>query len=109
MFGLTPSDIDLIIKTLRAHPDVEEAIVFGSRAMGNFKPGSDVDIALKGNLGPETCTDIAVELNERLPLPYKFDVLAYPALSDKPLIEHIDHYGKVLYKKGRKSKGTSSD
>lgn len=99
MFGLKPADIAAVIDAISRHNDVEEAIVFGSRAIGNYKSGSDVDIALKGRLGPDTAIDIAVELNERLPLPYKFDVVAYAALSHKPLIEHIDLYGKVLYKR----------
>ena len=97
MFGLKPSGIDRIVEVLRHHPDVEEALIFGSRAMGNYKPGSDVDLALKGNLKSETCSEISIELNERLPLPYKFDVIAYSSLSHKPLIEHIDRYGKTLY------------
>ena len=41
---------------------------------------------------------IAVELNERLPLPYKFDIIAYSDLSHTPFIEHIDLYGKTLYR-----------
>lgn len=100
MFGLRPKDINLIVKVLQLHLDVEEAVVFGSRAMGNYKPGSDVDIALKGNLHPDTCADIAIELNERIPLPYKFDVVVYDDISHEPFREHIDRYGKVLYKKG---------
>ncbi|MCC6127711.1 MAG: nucleotidyltransferase domain-containing protein [Chlamydiae bacterium] len=99
MFGLRSKDIDLIVEVLQRHPDVEEAIIFGSRAMGNHKPGSDVDVALKGNLNSDTSTDIAVELNERMPLPYKFDIIAYHTISHKPFIDHIDRYGKILYKK----------
>jgi predicted nucleotidyltransferase len=99
MFGLTPKDIDLIIKTLQRYPDVEEVVVYGSRAMGNYKPGSDVDIALKGKLLTGTAGDIFAELNERLPLPYKFDVIEYSTISLKSLIEHIDQYGKTLYKR----------
>ena len=99
MFGLRPTDIEAIISVLRRYPEVEEAIIFGSRAMGNFKPGSDVDIALKGNLLSSTSIDISVELNERLPLPYKFDVIDYAAISHQPFIEHIDCYGKTLYKR----------
>jgi predicted nucleotidyltransferase len=97
MFGLKDSDIELIVRVLRFHPDVKEALIFGSRAMGNYKPGSDVDIALKGNLDSETAINVSVELNERTPLPYKFDVLDYSSLSHSPLIEHIDQYGKVFY------------
>lgn len=99
MFGLTSKDIDLIVKVLQLHPDVEEAIVFGSRAMGNYKPGSDMDIALKGSLLSDTRADILVELNERMPLPYKFDVVVYDDISHEPFKERIDHCGKVLYRK----------
>lgn len=97
MFGLKTSDMDLILEVLRRYPDVEEAIIYGSRAMGNYKPGSDIDIALKGDLRPETCSNISVEYNERLPLPYKFDVVAYSDLTHQPLINHIDRYGKTIY------------
>lgn len=99
MFGLSISDIELIVEILQRHPDVKEAIVFGSRAMGNYKPGSDVDIAIKGNLSFATSIDIAAELNEHLPLPYMFDVVAYSTLSHGHLREHIDRYGQVLYKR----------
>lgn len=43
MFGLSLKDIDLILGVLQSHVDIEEAYVFGSRAMGNYRPGSDVD------------------------------------------------------------------
>ena len=52
MFGLKDSDINAIIAILKRYPDVKEAIIFGSRAMGNYKPGSDIDIALKGKRKP---------------------------------------------------------
>jgi len=99
MFGLKPSDLKVIVKILRQHPEVEEAVVFGSRAMGNYKPGSDVDIALKGQISSDAVIDISAELNEQIPLPYKFDVVAYSSITHKPLIEHIDRHGKQFYKR----------
>jgi len=97
MFGLKDSDIALILSVLQQHPDVKEAIIFGSRAMGNYKSGSDVDIALKGKLNPETLSHITIELNQRLPLPYKFDIVVYEDLPG-PISEHIDKYGQTLYR-----------
>jgi predicted nucleotidyltransferase len=47
-FGLTHSDLHAIKQVLAKYPQIEQAIIFGSRAKGNYKPGSDVDIALKG-------------------------------------------------------------
>ena len=99
MFGLKSSDIDSILEILGKHPDITEVLVFGSRAMGNYKPGSDIDIALKGSLKSETATNISAELNERLPLPYKFDVIDYSELTVGALKEHIDKFGKILYTK----------
>ncbi len=104
MFGLKSSDIKAIVEVLQRYPDVEEALVFGSRAMGNYKPGSDVDLTLKGDLSSETSGNIAIELNERLPLPYKFDVVAYSTLSCGALLEHIDRYGKILYNRSTQKK-----
>ena len=99
MFGLTEEEVWLIVQAIAKHPDVEEALVFGSRAMGNYKPGSDVDIALKGTLKSDTHADIFSELNEHLPLLYKFDVVEYSTIQEQPLKEHIDRYGKVLYRR----------
>lgn len=99
MFGLTPSDIKKIIETLQSFPEVEEAFIYGSRAMGNYKPGSDVDIALKGKIDSTILANISVQLNERLPLPYKFDVVNYSTITHKPYLDHIDTYGKSFYKR----------
>jgi predicted nucleotidyltransferase len=97
MFGLTVSDLQCITDVIRKHPEVEQALIFGSRAMGNFKPGSDIDIVLQGGLDENTALDISAELNEQTPLPYTFDVLAYSYITHLPLREHIDQYGQVFY------------
>lgn len=99
-FGLTPDDFIQIIRVLEKFPEVQEAIIFGSRAKGNYKPGSDVDIALKGrHLKRETITDIAIELNEETTMPYRFDVLNFNEMEEPELLEHIKRVGKILYTK----------
>jgi len=85
MFGLSSSEIDLIIS------------VFGSRAMGNYKRGSDIDLALKGDLSYETTLQVSVDLNEYLPLPYKFDIVDYGTITHPPLVEEIDLHGQQIY------------
>lgn len=48
-FGLRDEDLDNIIATIQQFSEIEKAAIFGSRAKGNYKPGSDVDIAIWGN------------------------------------------------------------
>jgi len=49
-FGLKEGDIEQINFVLCRFEEVEEALIFGSRAIGKYKNGSDVDLALKGDL-----------------------------------------------------------
>ena len=100
MFGLGDVDIEIILTVLKSHPEVESALVFGSRAMGNYKPGSDVDLALQGPAVTDAlATIISIELNERSPLPYKFDVVAYTNQLSMDLKTHIDAHGTLLYQR----------
>lgn len=96
-FGLQPGEIDLIINILKSEPAVEEARIFGSRAMGNFKNGSDVDIALKGpTLNLEKITRLSFLLNEESVLPYKFDLVNYNSIRNTELTSHINRVGLVI-------------
>ena len=99
-FGLLDSDIETIIQTLKMHPKVEIAYIFGSRVKGNFKNGSDVDIALKGTgLDFDIQSQISYWLNEETNMPYKFDVLIYEYIREPKLQEHIDRVGVEIYNK----------
>lgn len=99
-FGLSDQEIKQIITVLKKYPDVQKAFFFGSRGMGNFKKGSDVDLALKGPLKSGTVQKIRLELEEGLPLPYFFDIVDYDEIQKPELKEHIDQWGKEFY--GRK-------
>lgn len=100
MYGLTADDLDFIRSTLQQFPDVEEVILYGSRAKGNYKPGSDIDLALKGNqLTAESVTAIWGILNDDSPLPYSFDITDYEAITNTDLKEHIDRVGALIYSK----------
>ncbi len=99
-YGLLPRDIDEILQALGQFPAIDEAILFGSRAKGNFKPGSDVDIAIKGKAIDHSCvTAFSFFLNEESLLPYFFDVVHYEGITELELVQHIDRVGKLLYKK----------
>jgi predicted nucleotidyltransferase len=98
MYGLTVIDIETICSLLRKYPKVQEAILFGSRAKGTHSPGSDVDIALKGDSLHDTALQISTYLNQESLLPYCFDIIDYHHIDNEKLIEHINRVGKVLYK-----------
>jgi predicted nucleotidyltransferase len=96
-FGLKAGDLEQIIGVISQF-SVAEAIIFGSRAKGTYKNGSDIDLALKGECLDNTIVrQISYQLNEELNLPYMFDVLNYHTLTNPALIEHIDRVGKSIY------------
>lgn len=99
-FGLLATDIETIISILNRQPKVENACIFGSRAKGNFKKGSDVDIVLKGTgLDFDTLSQISYWLNEETDMPYKFDILNYHSITEPALKEHIDRVGIEFYRR----------
>jgi len=99
-FGLLDADVETIVNVLSNHPKVENAYIFGSRAKGNFKNGSDVDLAVKGsNLDFDTISQISYFLNEETNMPYKFDVLNYHSITEPDLLVHIDRVGIEVYKR----------
>lgn len=102
-FGLLDTDLETLISILELYPKVERAIIFGSRAKGNFKHGSDVDIALKGaELNFDNLNQISYHLNEETQMPYMFDVLNYHKISEPTLTEHIDRIGFEIYCRQKK-------
>lgn len=98
MFGLRETDVTTIREIIQKFPEVDCAIIFGSRAKGNYSAGSDVDIALKGIfLNHMVTSRISYLLNEETIMPYRFDVLDYQSISNKDLVSHIDQIGKLIY------------
>ncbi len=101
LFGLRAGDIENIIAVIQQQNEVQEAMIFGSRAKGNYKNGSDIDIALKGSgVNHITSGNVSHALNEETQMPYTFDVLSYQTISNKDLMEHIDRVGICFYKRG---------
>jgi predicted nucleotidyltransferase len=82
---------------------IEKVILYGSRAKGNYKRGSDIDITLFGkNLTLNNSVYPLMEIIEELLLPYSFDISIFSHIKDEKLIEHINRVGKMLYKKENK-------
>lgn len=96
-FGLRESDLKNMVKIFEQFDSIREAVLFGSRAKGNYRHGSDVDIALKGDIDFRTMTQIRYTLNEESLMPYKFDLVNYSHIHNQDLKEHIDRVGISIY------------
>ena len=97
--GLAGAVVARIHQVLARHPEVERAILYGSRAKGNFKPGSDVDLTLAGdNLNLAILGRIDEELDDLL-LPYKFDLSIFGKIAHADLLDHIRRVGIPFYEK----------
>jgi predicted nucleotidyltransferase len=99
-FGIADNSFHLILDCLTKVDEIEKAVIFGSRAMGNFKMGSDIDIAIFGErITFETVSRLYGKLNEGLPIPYFVDVVNYHTLELESLKHHIQSEGKEIFKK----------
>ena len=102
-FGLSVATIDKIHGVLAQHPSVQRAVIYGSRAKGNFKPGSDIDLTLFAAEGKDInhreLADILDEVDDLL-LPYTMDLSVFEHLNHDKLREHIERVGVVFYRRG---------
>ena len=96
-FGLKDSIINQINNVFSNYPDIEKAVIYGSRAKGNYRNGSDIDITLFGeNLTYEQLNRIETQL-DNLMLVYFIDLSLFKYIDAPDLIEHINRVGKVFY------------
>ena len=99
MYGLDMEETKLLEQIFSTTPGLEEVILYGSRAKGNYKPFSDIDITLVGEqLSDEDLRDICYKLSESS-LPYFCDVSIFHQLTSPSLIDHIKRRGRVIYKR----------
>ena len=94
--GLPERDLKIVQQVFGEFPEIKTATLFGSRAMGNAKKGSDVDIALKGDLNPSVINRIKDRLEEETDLPYFFDIVDHNAIQSEDLLEHIKEHGQAI-------------
>ena len=96
-YGLSQNVIDDIVNVIQQYPVIESAILYGSRAKGNYKPTSDIDIVLKGkDVDLNILSKVAIKLDDLL-LPIQFDLSIYHHIDNQELSEHIARIGKTIY------------
>jgi predicted nucleotidyltransferase len=99
-FGLQETTIEKIRATLARHPEVEKALLYGSRAKGNYKNGSDIDLTLVG--GPDLTMKVLYRIMDEMDdllLPYTFDLSIFNHISDPDVVDHIRRVGVTFYEK----------
>lgn len=98
-FGLSDADLARIREVFARFPAIDKAVLYGSRAKGNYKPGSDIDLTLYGeNLTTAQLGDLAEALDDLL-LPYLFDLSIFDHLNHPELRDHIRRVGQIFYEK----------
>ncbi len=106
-FGLKETTIEQITGVFSSHLEVESAILYGSRAKGNYRKGSDIDLTLTGEgLTYRTVARIEDEIDDLL-LPYLFDISILSYIDNSDVLAHIRRVGIPFYQ--RKSEHSETD
>lgn len=99
-FGLKETTIQKICDVFARYPQVKKAVLYGSRAKGSYKNGSDIDLTLHGgdDLTLRVLYRIMEEIDDLL-LPYTIDLSIFCHISDPDVVEHIERVGVTFYEK----------
>ena len=98
-YGLTEIELSKLHGAFSRYKDIDKVVLYGSRAKGNYKQFSDVDITLVGDtLTHNSWSRLSTDIDD-LSLPYQFDISIYHTLANSDLIDHIQRIGKTIYQK----------
>ena len=98
-FGLKDETVAAINAVFAHFPDIEEVVLYGSRAKGTFKPGSDIDLTIREHgLSLDDLLRLENQLDDLL-LPYKIDLSLFRQIQHAAMIEHIQRVGVSFYVK----------
>ena len=98
-FGLPPATLEKLNSVFAHHAAIDSVLLYGSRAKGNYRAGSDIDLTIKGGEIPfDELMQIENEIDD-LMLPYTVDLSQYRQLENIDLIAHIDRVGVAIYSK----------
>jgi len=101
LYGLKETYLQKLRQIFFKYADIDQAILYGFRAKGTYREGSDIDIALRGNKLTDSQLGRIEDELDMLLLPYKIDISLISAIDNEELLDHIKRKGRVLYDKGR--------
>ena len=97
LFGLPPYVMAKICKIFREYRAIKKVVLYGSRAMGNYRVGSDIDLCIEANdLELTQLLSIENQIDELL-LPWKVDLVLKHKIDHPDLLEHIKSVGIEIY------------
>lgn len=98
-YGLKERDLKTIFEILDKYKEVKLVHIFGSRAKGTQKTGSDIDLAIMNEeVSDTTIIKIKSELEDSS-LPYFVDLINFPEIKHSEFRDHINRVGKIFYEK----------
>lgn len=95
-YGLPRSALESLRDVFEKHNSIQKVILYGSRAKGNFRTGSDIDLCIEGDLSLNELMAIENQIDELL-LPWKIDLCLKHQIDNPALLDHIKRVGKVFY------------
>lgn len=95
--GLTGADMEKLDTVFLPARIVSSVVLYGSRAKGTFREGSDIDLTLKSEkISMRQLAGLEMKIDDLL-LPYNMDLSIYGHIESPELREHIDRVGLVIY------------
>ena len=98
-YGLPDLTVAKLQGVFARHPEIEQVVLYGSRAKGNYRPGSDIDLTLLGQSCDDNTLRLVMRELDELNTPYLMDVSLYHQLLSEDLKKHIADFGKVFYQR----------
>lgn len=96
-FGLSAATLDKLNSVFVRYNAIDVVLIYGSRAKGNYRAGSDIDLTIKGSEIPFAEFMQIKDQIDDLMLPYTVDLSQYRQLENADLIAHIDRVGVEIY------------
>lgn len=96
-FGLDHQTVQKIRDVFTQFPEIDKVVVYGSRAKGNFKSGSDIDMTIFSKKEDLSFLFKVEEALDELYLPYKIDLSLFSLLDNENLKDHIARIGIAIY------------
>ncbi len=98
-YGLKLDQINAISQCFAKYPAITKVMLYGSRAKGNYKNGSDIDLTImNSDLSPSDLSRLENDLDDLL-LPYKIDLSIITKIQNVELLKHIERVGKLFFER----------